>query len=304
MTHAPLDFAEALAHDVYAVMRELDPVRLERADEVLVRRRLASLAGRAEQGPAMATAPLLALAHQLRAAPATPLSDTASWTAWREPMIDAYTALSLALRAEDVRVPALRPTNYKRNLLHVSTGVFGTIAVLFLPRWFPQLVAGTVFTMAWTFEFTRRRSEAWNDKLMAFFGPVAHAHEAHRVNSASWYAIALVVLAWLDRPDITVLALLTLAFGDPAAAIVGRAFGRVRLLHGRSLEGWLAFVATAFLVGFPVLRYAAPERDLGQAALGAIAAAVAGATAELFSRRLDDNLTIPLAAAFAAWLTL
>lgn len=304
MTQDPLDQAAALAHDVYALLRELDPVRRDRANEALVRRQLTSLAFRADAGGGSVGPASAAVASHLRAAPGAPLHDAAAWTAWREPMVDAYTALVLALRAEDIRVPALRPTNYKRNLLHASTGVFGTLTVLFCPTWVPQLIAGTVFTMAWTFEFTRRRSEAWNDALMAFFGPVAHAHEAHRVNSASWYAIALVVLAWLDRPEITVLALLTLAFGDPAAAIVGRAFGRVRLLHGRSLEGLLAFVATAFLVGFPVLRFAAPDLTVPHAALATFAAATAGAVAELLSRRVDDNLTIPLAAALAAWLAL
>jgi dolichol kinase len=304
VNHDPLDQAAAVAYDVYALLRELDPVRRDRADATLVRRQLTALALRAEDGGGQVKPSLLALANQLRAAPTAPLTDAAAWSAWREPMVDAYTALVLALRAVDIRVPAIRGTNYKRNLLHASTGVVGSLAVLFCPPWVPQAIAGSVFTMAWTFEASRRRSEAWNDRLMAFFGPVAHAHEAHRVNSASWYAIALVVLAWLNRPEISVLALLTLAFGDPAAAIVGRAFGRVRLLHGRSLEGLLAFVATAFLVGFPVLRYAAPDLGLADAALATIAAAVAGAIAELLSRRIDDNLTIPLAAAFAAWLVL
>jgi dolichol kinase len=74
------------------------------------------------------------------------------------------------------------------------------------------------------------------------------------------------------------------------------------LINGRSLEG----SATFFLVGsgaaFAALMIWHPEISLGFAILIALGAALPAAVTELLSKRVDDNLSIPLAAASGAWL--
>jgi dolichol kinase len=94
--------------------------------------------------------------------------------------------------------------------------------------------------------------------------------------------------------------LAVLGLGDPAAAIVGRTFGRHRLADGRSLEGTAAFVVAGSAAAWLVLTSWHPEVPVAATAL---AAAGGGAAGELVARRIDDNLVIPIAAAFAAWVT-
>ena len=81
------------------------------------------------------------------------------------------------------------------------------------------------------------------------------------------------------------------------AALVGRRFGRIRLLNGRSLEGTLAFVVAATLATFTLFMVFHASMGLGVALGLAVAAAVFGAVAELVSLRVDDNFSIPLSAA-------
>ncbi|MEM6959698.1 MAG: hypothetical protein AAF645_28710, partial [Myxococcota bacterium] len=147
-------------------------------------------------------------------------------------------------------------------------------------------------------EGTRRISDTWNARVMRLFGPVAHAYEYGAINSGTWYVTALFVLALLQDPGASAAGIAVLAFADPAAGLIGRRFGRTKLIGGRSLEGSAAFVVVGFIAAFGALAWLMPA-SLGTMALLALVAAVAGAAAELLSGPIDDNLSIPVVAAFA-----
>ena len=97
-------------------------------------------------------------------------------------------------------------------------------------------------------------------------------------------------------------ALMVLAVGDPTAALIGRRFGRIRLVHGRSLEGSLAFFGAGVLMALAGLLIYYPMLSWWTLAALAGFGALCGAVAELFSRRIDDNLSIPVSAAGGVWL--
>ncbi|MCA9564160.1 MAG: hypothetical protein KC561_11760 [Myxococcales bacterium] len=225
------------------------------------------------------------------------------WEALRQRLQPAYEALAAALRAEAVHVPDLRPTNYARNLLHFGTAFFSFAILLLLPT--PAAVsifAGSLAVTGWSLEITRRIWPQWNDVLMRILGRFAHPHESHRVNSATWYASALFLVSLTGSTPVCLLAVATLGAGDPMAALVGRRFGRTSLVNGRSLEGTLAFIGSATVFGAIVLTLLASGTP--HVWTLALAAAVTGAVAELFSWRIDDNFTIPISSAAAAWLAL
>jgi dolichol kinase len=140
--------------------------------------------------------------------------------------------------------------------------------------------------------------------LMKFFKPLAHAHEASRVNSSTWYATALLLLTLTRSPVLCVVAVAILGIGDPMAAFIGRRYGKIKLLHGRSLEGSLTFFASGTVVSVALLQLFHPALGLGMAlAISAVAAAF-GAIAELLSLRIDDNFSVPLAAALGGALVM
>ncbi len=199
-----------------------------------------------------------------------------------------------ALDLGDVIPPPIRAANSTRSIFHLASALLALALLHLLPSraWLVGVSAAFAIS-AWTMEIARRRSPAVNDRLMALFSPVAHPHERHRVNSSTWYVSALLVLALVAPPRAAEVGMLVLGVADPAAGLVGRRFGRTRLVAGRSLEGSIGFVIAGALVAGAWLA-ATSALPLPSLALVAFAGALAGALTELGSTRLDDNLTIPL----------
>ncbi len=312
MTNAlALDSREILL-EVHRFLRDLDPARFrdelweaarQRADRLS--RALRELAERHQDKPGLRER-LDELRHLLEErVPQVGLSlaeRKAAFAAWYEGLKPAYEAVAAGMRDYRVHVPSLRPTNYARNAFHVAWALFALFLIEGLLTVNGLLYAAGGFAVyAWTTELTRRAWPRWNELVMKLYGRVAHPHEWHRINSATWYATALVGLALTRSPLLCAMGVAVLGFGDPAAALIGRRFGRVKLVNGRSLEGSIAFVVFGAAVAAPL---AVVAHGFGwPAAIGvALGASTVGAVAELFSRRVDDNLTIPLAAALGAAL--
>lgn len=306
-----------LALELFALLRELDPAGWRDSLSVAARERLQWVADRVDEllrsaPPSEVFAGLYERLQELARSLAeytpqlglSPGQRKEAWMRLRGQLALRYDALARTLRELEVHVPSLRPTNYKRNVFHVSSAIFCLLLVeVFLSQ--PQLViaSSAVMIWAWGCEICRRRWPAVNRALMRMMGPVAHPHEHWRVNSATWYSTAIVLLALTGEPIAQVSGVVILGAADPLAAIVGRRFGRHKLVHGRSLEGTLTFVAAGWLVCASILcwLHALP---FATAALIALGGAIPGAIAELLSRRVDDNFSIPVSAAAGAWMTL
>ena len=305
-----------VALQLHALLRDLDPKRFRVSAEATVRERFAALEATVsrlvEEAPSWDEFPkrLLEALSRLRAQlaaglpePTLPTADAlrAEYAALRDRLQPAYEELAERLRDARIHVPSLRPTNYRRNLVHVGFGIFAVGLVVGMPQAWLLPIAAAWTGLAWTLEVTRRRWPGWNEWLMMnLFGGVAHPHERSQVNSATWYATAMTLLALVDSLPTIVVALAVLGFGDPAAAIVGRRWGKIRLVHGRSLEGSMTFAAVgtaAAAISLLILGLDAPFVSLLAVAAGG---ALAGAIGELFSLRVDDNFSVPLSAAAGA----
>lgn len=315
MTSALADEGKDLALAVHEAFSQLDRGRRTvtfaalRERLAAQRARLAELEAAARQsGEAPLGTAAGELAERLEELPAETLPPRDARRAWlraRSRIQPAYERLVNALRREQVVVPSLRPTNYARNALHLASATAGIVALELLPSWGATVGLALAFALTgWTMEITRRRSEAINRFCLALFGPTSHPHEAERINSATWYTTALVLLALTGLVPAALVALAVLGVGDPSAAIIGRRFGRIPLVHGRTLEGTVAFVLAGGVAASLLTALFHPSLGLGTAVLMGFAGASLGAIAEALSRRIDDNLTIPLAAFVGAWLVM
>lgn len=306
MTTSLAEASSPILVELHGALSELDRRMRERRESDLgaridaVRSRLSELT---EGGDSSLADRLAALVDAMSEPPEEPRR--AAWLAYRARVQPHYEAVVSDLRAERVDVPSLRPTNYARNALHVTSSASGIVLIEFVPdARIPIAVALSFAIVGWALEIGRRKSDAINAFCMKLFGATAHPHEAHRINSATWYASALALIALVQNVPAAAVALLVLGLGDPAAAIIGRRYGRIKLVHGRTLEGTLAFVVVGATLSFAWLSIFHGTISPLRALLAAIAGAVAGAVAELTSKRLDDNLTIPLVAFGVAALAL
>lgn len=318
----PLE-SERFARALHALLHELDPARWRDEREATLRVQLAQLQAQlsalasqysehADQRLEVTRARLHELEALLRShAPdaltrAEELRD--AWMRFRTSAMPAYEGLAASLKAVDVRVPSLRPTNYRRNAFHVLAAALCIGAAQLIPHLTPwgfkpvMALAIGAAVIGWSMELGRRFSVQINRLLMWVFRPVAHPHEAHRVNSATWYVTALALLSLSRDPMLCSIALAVLGVADPAAAIIGKRFGHHRLANGRSLEGAAAFILSGTLAAWALISLLHPEQPAMRALALCAVAATSGGITELLIKRVDDNLAIPVSAAIAAGL--
>jgi dolichol kinase len=321
----PIQGSGDLAREIYQLLRDLDPNRWRDEQERALRGRLQALSLRvealrgevgllADQATAEMQPRLLALAERLREmarviAARAPEAELPlerlrfAWADFRREATPAYEHLAASLQPLDVRLPSLRPSKLPRAFFHVATGATAIAVVQHLVDGIAVPLAGLLaFTAIWSVEIGRRLIPGMNDLCMRLMGSMSHPHERHRVTSSSWYAVAIGLLALPADERLFTVAMAVVGVGDPAAGLIGRRFGRHRLQNGRSVEGSLGFIAVSVLAVIALLAVYYPALPHGQAALLAIAASIPAALAELFIRRWDDNLTVPVAAAGGYWL--
>ena len=108
----------------------------------------------------------------------------------------------------------------------------------------------------------------------------------------------MIAVAMADKAHAQ-LASLVLGIADPAASLVGKRWGKLKLFRDRSVLGTATFVCVGS-IGSMIFLMAYSSLNGFAIGVTALVAAVAGAAAELISgERLDDNLSIPVAIALA-----
>ena len=201
---------------------------------------------------------------------------------------------------------SLRTLKGARTWFHIGMGMLGASLYEFvITRGQALTILFMLAAIFGTLEVTRRFSSRWNDFLVTnVFGAIARPREYHKVNSATFYLIALCFITTFFERTAVIVGIIVLAYGDPAAAWMGKRFGKLKLYREKSLVGAMSFFAAASIVSLAYLFGLHPEIATSSRLFAALAAAAVGAVAELYSTRVDDNLTVPIAAVVAAALVL
>ncbi len=190
-----------------------------------------------------------------------------------------------------------------RRLFHVANGssVATAYALLFTHQQVVHLF-GTIACVVYVLDRVRiaypevvARRAPWVNRFLV------RAEEEVREAAMTPYAIAVLLTILSVPKGAALIAIYTLAIADPLAAIVGIRLGRRVLVRNRTLEGSLAFFVATLVIAATVLAYTTPAAG-GTIAAAALTIALAAALFELLPLRIDDNLTIPLAVGFVAWI--
>lgn len=222
----------------------------------------------------------------------------------RKRLQKAYQGLSLIMEACREPIPHIRPSNLARSVFHAGSALAILLMIALVPSFdWMFWIAVPYFFFCWGTEGLKRIHPDVKARVMKYFEKIAHPHEYDKINSATWYGVALLLLS-LTHPVLGIIGVTVLGFADPAAAMVGRKYGRIRLPGNRTLEGSMGFVLVGTLAASLALVIMHPIGGLGTTLFVAGTAALFGAVGELLGRWPDDNLTIPLSSALGAWLAL
>lgn len=118
---------------------------------------------------------------------------------------------------------------------------------------------------------------------------ILRRHEKDNIAGNIFFISSTIIcFAAFDYP-IALIALLITVFGDLAAALIGIKFGRTRIFRKKTLEGFLAGFLVNLLVGLMIIP--------GEWKIF-VPMALTASLVELWTGKLDDNLTVPLAGGF------
>ena len=138
--------ARPIVLELHALLRDLDPARWREDMEVALKTRLDEIKDALERLRAMSypddsLTKLQSSISEIEAVLARHRSTLFAraavtreeWMRFRAGLQPAYEKAAATLARFDVHVPALRPTNYKRNVLHASAGMGVILLIVLAP---------------------------------------------------------------------------------------------------------------------------------------------------------------------------
>ncbi|MBP9718192.1 hypothetical protein KBD59_02745 [Candidatus Gracilibacteria bacterium] len=146
------------------------------------------------------------------------------------------------------------------------------------------------------FEYLRidLQIEMGNEITNAFSRLFLRKHERNNVVSSVFFIVACIVaFSAFDYP-IALTALLMTVFGDMSSAIFGVAYGKQKIFRSKSYIGSFAGLITNILVALGMMYYFPGTIDL----VLALSMAATATIVETITKKLDDNLTVPLFTGF------
>jgi len=126
-------------------------------------------------------------------------------------------------------------------------------------------------------------------RIVAMFDILFRKHEKDNIAGAVFFVISCIICFAVFDYWIAVIAMFMTVFGDMAAAIVGKTFGKMRILKKKTWVGTLSCFAANSFVGMLIL---APLYYV------ILPMAIVATVVELLTHKLDDNLTVPLFSGF------
>lgn len=180
-----------------------------------------------------------------------------------------------------------------RKTIHISS-IALPIAIYLAPTDLTRRVLAVVTILVLAFDAIRLHEPRFRRAFYFLLGRVLREHERFNLLGSTYLLIAALVCVFAFPKPIAVTVLGFLIVGDAAAALIGRRWGRTKILD-KSLEGSLACLACCLIVGF---LYPGSAPGISRIVVGSVVATLF----ELLPVPLDDNLRIPLGAGFAMML--
>ncbi len=154
------------------------------------------------------------------------------------------------------------------------------------------------------FDILKARFKPFKSFILGVFGKVLRESELGGGMTAATIVFASASFTILVfRQEIAIAALVFLSLGDSSAALVGKHFGRIKLVGNRTLAGSLAALNTCLLASLAIL-WLSPQFGWKLTPMTLLVGAVVATLSELFDLPLDDNFRIPVFSALAMELIL
>lgn len=193
-----------------------------------------------------------------------------------------------------------------RKIIHIGVSNWWPLAMFTMEHTLIALIGPVSFIIINYISYRRHlfpamEDDAPHDNLGTIYFPIS--------------LLVLVLLCYSGPLSLTAGAagILVMGYGDGAAALVGKHFGKIhislgKLRTGKTVLGSTTMFIVSYIVIVLVAVYLPPLSPAGQAAAGpdpwtwALVVAAAAALIELLTPRGLDNITVPIATALLYWI--
>jgi dolichol kinase len=182
-----------------------------------------------------------------------------------------------------------------RKLIHLSS-LWIPFAYYFLDKTTMMFVIGFITIIVVWCDVLKYKSHPLRNLVERFLVKIMRTHEQRSMLSgASYVMIASTITIVLFSKIIASVAITVLIISDTVAALVGRRYGRIKIVD-KTLEGCMAFFISGIWV---VLFFGYLYTPLANFYIVGALAVLVGSIVELYSAKfnVDDNLSIPLSVA-------
>lgn len=164
--------------------------------------------------------------------------------------------------------------------------------MLLVPIGYNYLSYGTVVPVvaflaagAVTIDILRVRVPAFKAWLYKYLGGIFRVYETVTFSGASFILFGALLSVLIFSRRVAQLVITFIVLGDIAAALVGKRWGRHKLIGNSTIEGSLAFFVASFAGSLFITPF-----PLWQKLVAAIFATIV----EMLPLKIDDNLTVPI----------
>ena len=170
-----------------------------------------------------------------------------------------------------------------RKSIHLS-GLVLPVIYLFLDKPIMSVLMGILTGFALAVELVKWYSPDFGEFFSRIFKPLLRTHERKgAMTGATYYLISAFLCILLFHKTFAIVCIFFMILGDMAAALVGKKWGRTKLLGRKSLEGSAACFIVCAVIALVKLN-----------PVIAIVGALVATIVELIPFPIDDNLTVPL----------
>ena len=170
-----------------------------------------------------------------------------------------------------------------RKSIHLL-GLTLPVIYLFFDKSTILVFMGILVAAAMIVEFVKWISPRFGGFFFRIFTPLLRSHERKgAVTGATYYLISAFLCILFFAKTLAIICIFFMVLGDMAAALVGKMWGKTKLLAGKSLEGSAACFVVCAVIALVKLN-----------PVIAIVGALVATIVELIPFPIDDNLTVPL----------
>lgn len=227
----------------------------------------------------------------------------------KDPVYDEGISIVDRENPDEIEMKTSAPTasrsdfQFGRRLFHASIGLFvaTTYWMLFTHQRAIYLL-GMGACIFYVFEQIRINYPEAAGRIRLVNKYFLRGEEYLKESSGMPYVMAILLTIISFPQPIALVAIYTLAIGDPMAAIVGISIGKHQVVKNKSVEGSIAFFLVSFFFAFVVLFIHFPEGMTGKILGVSFLLALFATLFEMIPLKIDDNLTIPLFCAVMLWV--